>query len=145
LPICADATPSPAPGEAGTSAPLASGTLLLVDDDAELLVSTGAMLEVLGFQVVTARDGVEALDAFQRNPARIRCVITDLTMPRLDGWGLLAALRRLSPELPVILASGYDRTQALAGDHPVQPTAFLAKPFGLQSLRDVLARTLGAE
>jgi two-component system, cell cycle sensor histidine kinase and response regulator CckA len=118
------------------------GTLLLVDDDDMLLMSTGALVERLGFTLLTARDGVDALEVFRQHRGEIRCVLTDLTMPRLDGWGLLSALRQLDPNLPVILASGYDKNQVLKGTHPYQPQAFLSKPFNLQQLRNALDQAL---
>ncbi len=120
------------------------GTLLLVDDDDMLLMSTGALVERLGFTLLTARDGVEAMEVFRQHQAEIRCVLTDLTMPRLDGWGLLSALREIDPNLPVILASGYDKGQVLAGTHPDHPQAFLSKPFNLQQLRDALGQALAS-
>jgi CheY-like chemotaxis protein len=69
-------------------------------------------------------------------------VLTDLTMPRRDGWETLTALRQLDPNLPVILASGYDRTQVMAGTHADLPQVFLEKPFRLQQLRDAVAQAL---
>jgi CheY-like chemotaxis protein len=81
---------------------------------------------------------------FRRHQGEIRCVITDLTMPRMDGWETLSALRRLEPGLPVILASGYDRAQVLAGTHSDRPQSFLSKPFNLQELRDALGQALVA-
>ncbi len=120
------------------------GTLLLVDDDDMLIQSTGALLGRLGFTVHTAKDGVEALEVFRQHRGEIRCVLTDLSMPRLDGWGLLSALRQLDPDLPVILASGYDKGQVLADTHPDQPQAFLSKPFDLRQLREALGQALAA-
>ncbi len=119
------------------------GTLLLVDDDGFLLESTGAMVELMGFTLLTARDGVEALDVFQQHKDDIRCVITDLTMPRMDGWETLTALRQLHPTLPVILASGYDKGQVMAGARTERPQAFLSKPFGLRQLREAVEQALG--
>jgi CheY-like chemotaxis protein len=121
---------------------MGGGTLLLVDDDELLRDSACELIGLLGFTVLTAKDGVEALEVFRQHQAEIRCVLTDLTMPRLDGWGLLAALRQLDPNLPVILASGYDKAQVLAGNHADRPQAFLSKPFDLQQLRAALAQTL---
>lgn len=120
------------------------GTLLLVDDDEMLLESACALLDLLGFTVLTAQDGIEALEVFRQHQTEIRCVLTDLTMPRLDGWGLLSALRQLDPNLPVILASGYDKTQVLGGTHSDRPQAFLSKPFSLEQLRDALGQALVA-
>ena len=57
-------------------------------------------------------------------------------MPRLNGWETLTALRRLSPDLPVILSSGYDKGQVMAGDHPELPQVFLCKPYKLKDLGD---------
>ncbi|MDP2875184.1 MAG: ABC transporter substrate-binding protein [Holophaga sp.] len=120
------------------------GTLLLVDDDPLLLDSIRDLIEVLGFKVLTACDGVAALETFCQHQGEIRLVITDLTMPRLDGWGTLKALRQLDPKLPVILASGYDKAQVLAGTQPDRPQAFLSKPFGFRQLRDALGQALGS-
>jgi len=68
--------------------------------------------------------------------------LCDLTMPRMNGWETLTALRKLSPNLPVILSSGYNEAQALAGQHSELPQAFLSKPYVFEELRDVIARVL---
>jgi PAS domain S-box-containing protein len=122
--------------------PQVEGTILLVDDDEFLLEATTAVIEMLGFDVLTAKDGLEALEVFASHPGRIRCVITDLTMPRLDGWGTLEALRELEPGLPVILASGFDQAQVMAKARSQRPQAFLAKPFDLKQLRAALGKAL---
>ena len=122
--------------------PAGGGTILLVDDDESVLVSTGGLIELLGFTLLTARDGLEAVARFRQHQPDIRCVVTDLTMPHMDGWETLTELRRLRPGLPVILASGYDRAQVMAGSHPDLPQAFLAKPFDLEQLRDALGHAL---
>lgn len=142
LPVSTEALPSLS--EQGVVAPefMGGGTLLLVDDDDMLLMATGAMVELLGFTLLTAKDGVEALELYRQHRAEIRCVLTDLTMPRLDGWGLVTALRQFDPSLPVILASGYDKAQVLGGTHPDRPQAFLSKPFSQQQLRDALGVAL---
>jgi PAS domain S-box-containing protein len=140
LPLAGEAIPT-AP-EAEAPAPAAGTTILLVDDDEALLESGKELLEALGYPAITGRDGIEALELFQRHRTEIRCVITDLTMPRMNGWETLAALRRLDPKLPVILASGYDRAKVMAGAQADLPQAFLEKPFTLQQLLDALAKAL---
>jgi len=144
FPVCNEAMPRLPEMGVQASAFEGGGTILLVDDDELLLTATGAMIEMLGFSLLTAKDGVEALEIFEQHRADIRCVITDLAMPRKDGWATLAALRELDTDLPVILASGYDEARVLSGDHPDHPQAFLGKPFGLQQLRDALAQALAA-
>jgi len=118
------------------------GTVLLVDDDESLLQATAEMIELLGVSTLAAKDGVEALEVFQRHRDQIACVITDLTMPRLDGWGTLAALRQWDPNLPVILSSGYDKAQVMSGAQPDRPQGFLGKPYSLQDLRGVLQQAM---
>jgi|GEM_PF-2230752 len=142
--LCSDPVPSASMPRVQPTSP-ASGTVLVVDDDEILLESTECLIGRLGFTVLKARDGLEALEVFRQHQDEIRCVLTDLTMPRMDGWETLAALRRIDPALPVILASGHDRGQVLAAPHPDRPQAFLGKPFGLQQLRDALAAALHSE
>ena len=70
----------------------------------------------------------------------IGCVLRDLTMPRMNGWKTLAALRKLALEIPVILSSGYSEAQVMAGDHPELPQAFLSKPYDFKALINAIAR-----
>jgi two-component system, cell cycle sensor histidine kinase and response regulator CckA len=79
---------------------------------------------------------------FRQHSDEVRCVLSDLTMPRMNGWETLTALRKLAPGLPVILASGYDKAHVMAGDHPELPQAFLSKPYRIQELRDAIGRAL---
>ena len=99
------------------------GTVLLVDDEQMVRNVGERALMRLGFTVLLAKDGVEAVEIFRQHRDEVRCVLCDLTMPRMNGWETLAALRKLAPGLPVILASGYDKAQVMAGDHPELPQA----------------------
>jgi CheY-like chemotaxis protein len=141
-PVSTEAVPSRPEPAVQTAKSEGGGTILLVDDDDFLRMSTGALIEMLGFTVLTAEDGIEAVEMFRQHQAAIRLVLTDLTMPRLDGWATLTALRQLDPNLPVILASGYDKAQVMASPHPDRPQAFLGKPFSLQELRTAVAQAL---
>ena len=118
------------------------GTVLLVDDEPMVLKVGEGALTSLGFAVLLAKDGVEAVEVFRQHRDEVCCVLCDLTMPRMNGWETLAALRKLAPSLPVILASGYDRAYVMAGDHPELPQAFLSKPYHFQGLRDAIGRAL---
>ena len=60
----------------------------------------------------------------------------------MNGWDTLAALRKLSHDIPVILSSGYDEAQVMAGEHPERPSAFLGKPYQLKGLRETISRVL---
>jgi two-component system, cell cycle sensor histidine kinase and response regulator CckA len=100
------------------------------------------MLTRLGFTVLEAPDGNEAVSVFRRRRDKIRWVLCDLSMPGMNGWETLTALRHLAPHLPVILTSGYDERQVMAGNHPDQPDAFLHKPFSMKDLGAAIRRVL---
>ncbi|MEI6262013.1 MAG: response regulator [Deltaproteobacteria bacterium] len=119
-----------------------TGTVLVVEDEIQVRDMVKEMLISMGFSVLEARDGIEAIGVFRQHQDEIRCVVCDLTMPRMDGWDTLAALRKLSPDIAVILSSGYDEAQVMAGEHPDRPNAFLGKPYQLKGLRDTISRVL---
>lgn len=142
LPISAEEVPRQ-PDKA--SQPLAregGGTVLLIDDEAMVRDVAAAMLKCLGFSVLEAKDGVEAVEVFRQHQHEIRCVLCDLTMPRMSGWETLTTLRKLAPDIPVILASGYDKAQVMAGDHPELPQVFLGKPYKFKGLSDAIGQAL---
>ena len=130
------------PPVAPPPAPAGGGTILLVDDDPAILEAAGELIQVLGFDLLTAGDGVEAIEVFEAQQGRIRCVITDLSMPRMDGWATLAALHHMDPSQPVILTSGYDQGKAMAEARNERPAAFLGKPFSLQQLQEAIGQAL---
>ena len=84
------------------------GVVLVVEDEPAVRRTVTTALERFGFMVLEAGDGVEALEVFRRHRDEIGCVLCDLTMPRLNGWETLTALRRLVKDIPFILASGYN-------------------------------------
>ncbi|MBU5614359.1 hybrid sensor histidine kinase/response regulator [Geomonas azotofigens] len=91
-----------------------SGRILFVDDEEDVVFAGKKMLERLGYQVVTGRDGMEALEIFRADPGGVDLVITDQTMPRMTGIELSRELVAVRSDLPVILCtglgSGVDRT-----------------------------------
>jgi len=121
----------------------AEGTVLLVDDDPELCNVGKGLLKHLGFAVFVATSGHEAFALFQKHHNNIDCLLTDLSMRDMDGWETLAALRKIKPELAVILSSGYDEAHAMKGDHQERPQAFLRKPYTKDNLKQVLNQVLG--
>ena len=114
--------------------------MLVVDDEPCLLKAVTLVLKRSGFTVFSAQDGVEAVEVFQQHRDEIGCVLCDLTMPRMNGWETLTALRKLSPGFPVLLSSGYSEAQVMAGDHPELPQAFLSKPYQFETLINTIAR-----
>jgi len=111
------------------------GKVLLVEDLDLLRNITEYMLKRLGFEVLAASGGGEAVNLLRENPDRIRYVITDLSMPGMNGWEILAALRKIQPDIPVILVSGYDEARAMNGNYSERPQLFLQKPYSIGDLR----------
>jgi len=118
------------------------GTVLLVEDEEPVRKMTRVMLTRLSYTVLEAIDGVEAVEVFRQHQNEICCVLCDLTMPRMDGWETLLALRKMSPDIPVILSSGYDKAQVMAGEHAEWPQAFLGKPYKLNDLRETIQKAI---
>ena len=116
--------------------------VLLIEDDASVRNMAKAMITRLGYAVIEAQDGIEAVRLFQEHQNEIGCVISDLTMPRMNGWETLTELRRMESDVPVILASGYDKESVMAGDHPELPQAFLNKPYSMGALKEVLMKVI---
>jgi two-component system cell cycle sensor histidine kinase/response regulator CckA len=111
------------------------GTILLVDDEETILTVGTHMLERLGFQVLTAADGREALNVYYTHMDRITLVLLDLTMPRMDGGETFHELRCLNPDVRVVMSSGYteqDVTSRFAGEGLV---GFVPKPYTIDELR----------
>ena len=143
LPVISRRSPPSLPEKAAKAPEIeGGGTVLLIEDEEQVRNMAEVMLTRLGYTVLEARDGIEAVEIFRQHQDEIRCVLSDLTMPRMDGWETLAALRKISPDIPVILSSGYDEAQVMAGEHPERPQAFLGKPYGLKELCGVIGRLL---
>lgn len=119
-----------------------SGTVLLVEDEEAMRKMAGIMLNHMGYTVITAKDGVDAVDVLRKHNGEIRCVLCDLTMPGMDGWKTMAALRKISPSLPVVLTSGYDLEKMIKDSDHELPNAFLSKPFHLKELGDAICRAV---
>lgn len=82
-------------------------TILLAEDDAHLRNLTMVVLEQMGYRIITAKDGVEAVEKFRENRESIRLLLFDLIMPNKNGKEACDEIRKTNPELPVIFISGY--------------------------------------
>jgi CheY-like chemotaxis protein len=117
--------------------------VLVADDEPMVREMCQALLEEWGYTVLLAADGAQAVEVFRENAERIACVILDLTMPRLDGFGALKAMREIQPDVHVVLSSGYSQREALQrfGD---DVTTFVQKPYRADMLREVLEAVTSA-
>jgi two-component system cell cycle sensor histidine kinase/response regulator CckA len=119
------------------------GLVLLVDDEDAVRTVAGDMLRRAGFDVVTAKDGREALAVFEDRLEEIVLVLLDLTMPDLDGAETLRELHRLKEEVPVILCSGYDEQDVARRFDDRELAGFLQKPFTWEQLVTTLQELIG--
>ena len=109
-------------------------TLLLVEDNPTVLETGQCMLESLGYTVVTATNGEEALHVYKADQDRIALVLTDLTMPKMGGKELYEAIASLNPAARVLLLSGYGAEQEVSALRSLGLQGFVAKPFSLKGL-----------
>ncbi len=119
-----------------------SGTVLLADDEETIRTLGGSMLTRLGFSVITAENGIQALEIFSKHADEIAFVILDLTMPRMDGEETYRELRRVRKDVTVIMSSGYNEqeiTQRFAGKGIA---GFIQKPYQMADLAAALRKIL---
>jgi two-component system cell cycle sensor histidine kinase/response regulator CckA len=119
------------------------GTVLLVDDEAAVLNVGRRLLTELGFTVITAGDGQEALDVLQKNADDIRCVVLDLVMAGMDGAQTLAGIRAHHAELPVLIATAYPAQQATDLLQNLTYHGLIHKPYSGAALARLLQSLLG--
>ena len=82
-------------------------TVLLVEDEASLLELLQLLLESNGYSVLTAVDGMEALELYKREQKNIHLVLSDMGLPKLGGWELFQEMKKINPGVKSILASGF--------------------------------------
>lgn len=116
-----------------TPTDLPFGRVLVVDDEPDVRATAGMMLEFLGHPVDEVGDGAAALEILGRADD-IAVVLLDVTMPGLDGNGVLQRIRERWPLLPVLISSGYDEGPAKGHD----ATSYLRKPYSIVELRTAL-------
>jgi signal transduction histidine kinase/ActR/RegA family two-component response regulator len=130
------ASPKPVTGKRARQATLLKGseTILLVDDEALILAVGKAMLEKMGYRVMSADSGEAAADMLMQSPNTVDLVILDLIMPGMDGNQTFERIRTLEPTMRVLLSSGYaldDQAETLLKKGC---RGFIQKPFTLQEL-----------
>jgi signal transduction histidine kinase/CheY-like chemotaxis protein len=120
------------------------GRVLVVDDEETVRRVSTQMLKSMGLECVAATDGRQALDLFTAHPGAFDLVLLDLTMPKLDGAETFVELRRLDPNIPIILMSGYNEQDAVSKLGRQDMAGFIQKPLQREELQDILRRTTEA-
>jgi two-component system, cell cycle sensor histidine kinase and response regulator CckA len=135
----ADVIPAP-PVEPG-----GSETILVVEDETSLRRLLCMSLERRGYKVFAAKDGAEAIEIFRQHGGQIHAVVSDIMMPRVDGFDLKQRIAALRPDVKFLLMSGY--SEEIVGQQPtlLQGCAFLEKPFLPDELVDKVRDLLKGE
>ncbi len=119
-----------------------SETVLLVDDE-ELIIDVGSrLLEKLGYRVLVARDGLEAVETYRTHKDRIDCVILDLIMPEVNGGKTYDLLKQVDSGIKVLLASGYSIDGQAAEILKRGCNGFIQKPFSMGELSQKVRQVL---
>jgi PAS domain S-box-containing protein len=119
-------------------------TVLLVDDEDMIIDVCKAMLEKLGYRVVVANGGAQAIDVIRQKGADIDLVILDLIMPGMDGGAVFERIRDIMPAMPVILSSGYAINGQATRIMQKGCNGFIQKPFNFYALSEKIRKTLDA-
>ncbi|MGD0230334.1 MAG: PAS domain S-box protein [Syntrophorhabdales bacterium] len=119
-----------------------TGRILLIDDEDAIIEMGTSVLRRLGYEVHSARDGLEALKIFSRGPGRFDLVITDQTMPHMTGTELAKELMALRPDIPIILCTGYSEiiNREIVKDLGIRE--FIMKPVSRSELAESISRVL---
>jgi signal transduction histidine kinase/CheY-like chemotaxis protein len=144
------ALPLPPAGNASTRAAIRAPlphrrSVLVVDDEVDVLELAAVSLQKHGFVVHTAENGAEAVAMFERQPGAFDGVLLDLTMPQMDGLRTLERLRALQPTVKAVLMSGYDPAEANKRAAGAKPDLFLPKPFSVTEVVDCVHKLLGED
>ena len=116
--------------------------ILVAEDEAMLRLITVEVLQDAGFEVFEAADGAEALDVLKANPM-IELLVSDIKMPRMDGYALVEAGLAFRPELKVVLMTGYSQEPPPAIQR-IRDIQILRKPFNLERLCALAAQMTAA-
>ena len=120
-----------------------TGTILLIDDEKMILDVGRELLEELGYTVLSALSGREALDIFQKNLGKIDLVIMDMIMPGMGGGETFDRLRAINPNIKVLLSSGYSVNGQASKILHRGCDGFIQKPFNLNQLAEKIGKIRG--
>ena len=109
-------------------------TILIVDDE-QMIIDVGKeMLNQLGYKVLTATGGIEALDVYRRNQDSIDLLVLDMIMPDMEGGITYGKIKDLNPNVKVLLASGYSIDGRASEIMKQGCNGFIQKPFNMKEL-----------
>jgi len=114
------------------------GLILVVDDDEAVSETACQMLKDIGYTVITASDGLEGLEQLKRFGDTVDAVLMDITMPRMDGIRCFSEMKRIRPDIKVVMSSGYSEQDATSRLPDESVAGFIQKPYTHDQLADVM-------
>ncbi len=117
-------------------------TILLVDDEQYVRVLCETMLKKLGYNIILAQHGKEAVKLYKKNKKNINLVLLDMIMPGLDGSETFNELKKIDPDIKVVLSSGYTKEGHIENVLKNGALGFIQKPFKIKDLSNILANVL---
>ena len=119
------------------------GELILIADDEDMARETMAeVVKAMGYRVVTAADGLIAVDVFKQHQQEISLALLDVVMPHLGGVQLAKRIKNMNADLPIIFLTGYDREHVLNGNEALENTEILSKPVNFNTLSHSIRQML---
>jgi PAS domain S-box-containing protein len=119
-----------------------SETILFVDDEDVIIDVNREIMESLGYKVVAAKSGQEALEVYRKLQGKINLIILDMIMPGMDGEATYDSLKKVNPEIRVILSSGYSKNEQAKAILEKGCQAFIQKPFSISDLSMTIRQVL---
>lgn len=119
------------------------GLVLVVEDEDPVRRYAAGLLTELGFTVVGAADGSQAVDVFRQRQAELALVLLDLTLPGAGGEAVLAEIEAENPKVPVVVCSGRDAREVRRSFAGHNLAGVLPKPYGLEQMRAALRQATG--
>ena len=117
-------------------------TIIVIDDDVEILEQSSSMLKALGFNVITAENGQDGIRKYLKNHSKISLVVLDMVMPGLNGAETFDYIKKINPDSRILLVTGYKKTDEIDLLLKDKTSAFLAKPYGTEQLSEKITMLL---
>ncbi len=120
-------------------------TIIVIDDDVEVLEQSSSMLQVMGFNVITAENGRDGIKKYLKDHDNISLVVLDMVMPGLNGAETFEYIKKINPDSRVLIITGYKKTNEIDLLLKDKTSAFLKKPYGIEQLSEKITMLLAQE
>ncbi|MBN2789344.1 MAG: response regulator [Candidatus Delongbacteria bacterium] len=121
------------------------GKILVIDDELVLRELANSMLTQCGYEVLTAKDGVEGLEVYKQEFANITAVMLDMVMPKMNGKDTYIELKKINPDVKVLLASGFTKDDRVEEVLSLGVKDFIQKPYTIYELSDIISKIINGD